>query len=61
MIGMALAVHHDTRNKKMVDLLNVLGYCVPYTRILLLETSITNAVVQNTALFQGLYVPPFLK
>ncbi len=27
-IGMALAVHHDTRNKKMVDLLNALGYCV---------------------------------
>lgn len=60
-IGMALAVHHDTRNKKMVDLLNALGYCVPYTRILLLETSIANAVVQNTALFQGLYVPPILK
>ena len=60
-IGTALAVHHDTRNKKMVDLLNAQGYCVPYSRILLLETSIANAVVKNTTLFQGLYVPPILK
>jgi len=60
-VGVGLAVHHDTRNKSMVDLLNALGYSVPYSRILLLETSIANAVVQNTTMFQGLYVPPMLK
>jgi len=60
-LGLALSVHHDTRNKKLVHLLHAHDYCVPYSRALLLETSIANAVVENTREFNGLYVPPFLE
>ena len=60
-VGMALTVHHETRNKKLVDLLSAHGYCVPYGRTLLMETALANAVVENSREFQGLYVPPFLK
>ena len=59
--GLALTIHHDTRNKKLIDLLHTHNYCVSYGRSLLLETSIANAVVENTKKFDGLYVPPFLK
>ena len=45
----------------MVDLLSAQGYCVPCIRVLLLETAIANAVVDNTKLFGGLYVPTFTK
>lgn len=60
-MGLALTVHHDTRNKMMVDFLSAHDYCVPYGRTLLMETALANAVVENTREFQGLYVPPFLK
>ena len=60
-LGLALAVHHDTRNKKLMELLNAQGYCVSYNRTLLLETALANAVVENTKQFLCLYVPPFLK
>ena len=60
-VGLALTVHQDTRNKKLVNLLHAQNLCVCYTRTLALETSIANAVVENTQRFQGLYVPPFLK
>lgn len=60
-LGMALSVHHDTRNKKLVDFLHMQNCCVSYGRSLLLETAIANAVVENTRQFDGLYVPPFLK
>ena len=45
----------------LMNLLHVHNYCIPYNRTLLLETSISNAVVENTKEFDGLYVPPFLK
>ena len=60
-VGLALTVHHDTRNKMLMDLLHVQNYCISYNRTLLLETAIANAVVENTKQFDGLYVPPFLK
>lgn len=60
-LGLALAVHHDTRNKKLIDLLHSQNYCVPYGRTLLMETAIANAVVENTKHFDGMYVPPFIK
>ena len=50
-----------TRNKKLMDLLNAQGHCVSHRRALLMETTLANAVVENTKGFQGLYVPPFLK
>ncbi|KAH3861018.1 hypothetical protein DPMN_023944 [Dreissena polymorpha] len=37
-LGLALSVHHDTRNKKLLHLLHAHDYCVPYSRALLLET-----------------------
>ena len=46
-VGLALTVHHDTRNKMLMDLLHVQNYCVSYNHTLLLETAITNAVVEN--------------
>ena len=49
--GLALTVHHDTRNKTLMDLLHVQNYCVSYNRTLLLETAIANAVVENTKKF----------
>ena len=58
MLGLALTVHHDTRNKKLVDLLNAQNLCVSYGRVLLLETALANAVVENTKRFQGMFVPP---
>ena len=58
---MAIANHHDTKNKKLIELLHSQNYCVSYSRSLLLETAIANAVVKNTLLFEGLYIPSFLK
>ncbi|KAL8597167.1 hypothetical protein ACOMHN_050503 [Nucella lapillus] len=60
-LGLALTVPHDTRNKKLMDLLNAQGHCVSHGRVLLMETALANAVVENTRGFQGLYVPPFRK
>ena len=60
-LGLALTVHHDTRNKQLLNLLNAQGYCVSHLRTLKLETALANAVVENTKRFRGLYVPPFLK
>lgn len=60
-LGLTLSVHHDTRNKNLVNLLHAQNYCVSYSCVLLLETSLANAVVENTRQFNGLYVPPFLK
>lgn len=47
-VGLGLTVHHMTRNKKLIELLNAHGYCIPYSRILQIETSLANAVVKNT-------------
>ena len=57
-LGLAFSVHHDTRNKKLVHLLHAQNYCVSYDRSLLLETSIVNAVVENTREFNGMYHRP---
>ena len=61
LVGLALTIHHDTTNKKRVNLLNAQGHCASYSRALIMETALANAVVENTKQFQGLYVPPFLK
>ena len=60
-LGLALTIHHDTRNQTLVNLLNAQGHFASYSRALVLETALANAVVENTKQFQGLYVPPFLK
>lgn len=60
-VGLALTVHHDTRNMMLMYLLHEQNYCVSYSRTLLLEIAITNAVVENTKKIAWLYVPPFLK
>lgn len=60
-LGLALTVHHDTRNKRLMDLLNAHNFCASYNCALLLETALANVVVENITHFQGLYVPPFLK
>lgn len=60
-LGLALTVHHKTRNKMLINLLSAHDYCVPYSRTLRMETALANAVVQNTRELEGLYVPPFLK
>ena len=44
-----------------MNLLNAQGQCASYSRALIMETALPNAVVENTKQFQGLYVPPFLK
>ena len=60
-VGLALTIHHDTRNKKLLERLSAQGYCVSYNRVMHLETALANAVVENTMMFQGLYIPPFLR
>ena len=60
-LGLALTIHHDTRNKKLVNLLNAQGHCASYSRALIVETALANAVVENTKQCHGLYVPLFLK
>ena len=60
-MGLGLTVHHDTRNKKLLELLNSQGYCISYSRVLMVETALANAVVENTKQFHGIYVPPILK
>ncbi|KAK5926699.1 hypothetical protein CgunFtcFv8_022249 [Champsocephalus gunnari] len=37
-LGLALTIHHDTRNKKLMNLLNAHGYSVSHGRALLMET-----------------------
>ena len=60
-LGLALAIHHDTRNEKLIDLLHAHNYCASYNRTMLFQTAVANAIVENTKQFGGLYVPPFLK
>ena len=60
-LGLALTIHHDTRNKKLVNFLNARGHCASYSRAPIMETALANAVVENTKQCQGLFVPPFLK
>src|SRR6218665_2487688 len=45
-LGLALAVHHYSRNKMLMDLLSAHDYCVSYGRTLLIETALANAVVE---------------
>ena len=58
---LALTIHHDTRNKKLVNVLNAQSHCASYSRAVIMETALANAVVENTKQFLGLYMPPFLK
>ncbi|KAI4830143.1 hypothetical protein KUCAC02_001795 [Chaenocephalus aceratus] len=60
-LGLALTIHHDRRNKKLMNLLNAHGYSVSHGRAPLMETALANAVVENTRAHQGLYVPTFLR
>ena len=60
-LGLALTIHHDTRNKKLVNLLNAQGHCASYSLALIMETALANAVMENTKQCQRLYVPPFLE
>src|SRR6218665_2474002 len=60
-LGLALAVHHYSRNKMLMDLPSAHDYCGSYGCTLLVETALANAVVENTREFEGLYVPPFLR
>ena len=52
---------HPSRHKKLVNLLNAQGHCASYSRTLIMETALANAVVEKKKQCQGLYVPPFLK
>ena len=38
-----------------------LCYCVSYSRTLILESALGNAVVENTNHMHGVFVPPILK
>ena len=60
-IGTAVAMHLETRCKKILDLLSSKGLTVSYIRILLLETSLANAVIRRMKENGGIYVPPVLK
>ncbi|KAM4035633.1 uncharacterized protein ACNLHF_014760 [Anomaloglossus baeobatrachus] len=60
-LGLALTVHHKTRDKMLMNLLSSHGFCVPYGRTLRMETALANVVVESTRQLNGLYVPPFLK
>ena len=60
-LGLALTILHDTRNKKLVNLLNAQGHCASYSRALIMETALANVVVENTKQCQGLYLPNFLE
>ena len=46
-LGLAFTIHHDTRNKMLMNLLHAQNYCISYNRTLLLETAIANAVVEK--------------
>ena len=35
-LGLALTIHHDTRNKKLVNLLNAQGHCASYSCALII-------------------------
>ncbi len=55
-LGLALTVHHDTRNKMLMDLLHVQNYHVSYNRTLLLEKAIAKMLLWKTQKkFDGLY------
>ena len=44
-VGLVLTTLQDTRNNKLLDLLNAQGYCMSYSRALIMETALANAVV----------------
>jgi hypothetical protein len=60
-IGTALTIHHDTRNKDLVSFLASQGYCISYNRTLMIETSIANAVIENMMHHNDIYIPSFIK
>ncbi|KAM4053253.1 LOW QUALITY PROTEIN: uncharacterized protein ACNLHF_005989 [Anomaloglossus baeobatrachus] len=59
--GLALTIHHKTRDKMLMNLLGSHGFCVPYGCTQRMETALANAVIESTRQLNGLYVPPFLK
>lgn len=60
MLGLGLAIHHETRSKADVELLHGFGCCVDYQRILRIETQIANAVLKQMESTNGVYVPKSL-
>ena len=60
-VGLSLTLHHDTWNKGLLDLLSSHGFCVPYKRTMLLETSLANAVNAQMQHCNGIYLPPGLR
>ncbi len=46
-LGLALTLHHDTRNKKTCKSAQCTKLMLPYSSVLFLETALANAVVKN--------------
>ena len=56
--ALALHVHKETRNRKIMDCLSELNLTIEYKKILKIETDITNAVYGKREGNNGIYVPP---
>ena len=57
-VGLSLHVHKTTRSKKLVDLLSNLNLCIPYDKVMKIETALGNAVIKEKEELNGVYVPP---
>lgn len=56
-LAVGIAVHKETRSKKLIQILNGFGCCVDYHRILQLEDQIVCEVLQRIEENDGVYIP----
>ena len=59
-VGVGLALHKETRSKKLVDMISRFGLSVTYDRVKEIEGMIAKAVVKKMEETNGIYIPPEL-
>ena len=58
--SLAMCVHHLTSSKRLIELLNRMGHCVPYDAMRAVNTSITEEVLATVEEF-GTVIPINIK
>ena len=59
-VGVGLHVHKETRNKRVINFLSDLGLSI-CKRVLKIENSLTNTIVEKTTTNGGVFVPSNLE
>ena len=59
-VGLANAVHQETRSKRLVQMLHSAGHCISYKQLLTVTTGLAEAVLCSADAATGATVPPNL-